>query len=248
MKYLNSNKLISLLILGLIFCCCEREQTTRSSELKVNDYKNMLINYYDTLLIGGYGAPISFSIDLDGNGKDDIVFESVEWGSAGIGHHPRSTIMCLHSNIELLGSFTSDTLYLNRSTTIYQGIDGNFSLWKNINYSCFPYDDNDSIAEINQTFEITPLNKVDLISINDTYIVDTITLVDDSYSLPPFPIRIDGDTTIYEFTTHYNNCYAFPLDEIKYIGLKLNQERLGWVKISIFDQNKILIHESGLQE
>lgn len=248
MKIIPYNKAISFLILGLFLFGCERKITTRSSEIRISDYNNMVVNYYDTILLGVYGMSHFLNLDLDNNGSEDIQFESLEWGSLAAGHHPKSTISCLNTDVELYGFFTSDTLYLNRNTQIIKGINDIISIYENYNYSCYKIADNDSILQISPTFKIIPLNKNDILQIDDTFNCDTITLIDDSYSLPPYPIGNNGDTIIYEFRTYYNNCYTFPSDKIIYIGLKLYKKRLGWIKVSIFDKNKILIHESGIQE
>lgn len=55
------------------------------------------------------------------------------------------------------------------------------------------------------------------------------------------------DTAIYISTMKMLDCHLFPNDLEKYIAIKKG-ERLGWIKISIFDNCETIIHEIGLLE
>ena len=248
MKTIN---LVLFIALELIFFSCKKkiDNVMRTSEIKIGDYSNMIINYYDITLIGEYNAPKYFNIDLDNDGNDDIQFMSELWGSPAVGQNPKSTIKSLSNNVQIYGFQSNDTSFLNRDTSIYTGANNIIEIYYRFNYTCHQIDKNDSILKITPTFKLTPLDKCEILQVNDTYNSNTITLIDDWYSLPPSYNEINSDTTIIEYTTFYNDCNDFPLDEIKYIGVRFkNDSRLGWIKLSVFDQYKILILESGIQE
>lgn len=237
-----------IIFLGILILSCEENNNSRNDEIKVGNYDNMIINYYDTTLIGVYGSNKTFNLDLDNNGVDDIQFESEIWGSAGLGHNPRSLIKCLNNNAKLNGYYTIDTLFLHIDTTETYKMDSVYYKYLNIFYSCHRICVGDSIYWIHSEFKNKPLDKNDILSITDFYNSDTLILIDDEYAILQGGVGCIGDTLIYQQNIYYNDCNTFPLDKIKYIGLLLDNERLGWIKISIFDKFKILILESCVQK
>jgi len=236
-----------IIVVGLLLLSCEKDNDTRKDAINVGYYNDMVINYYDTTLIGGYHSPQNFNLDLDNNGSEDLQFESEIWGSPGLGQNPKSTIKCLNGNIKLNGDFTSDTLFLHRDTVIYEEVNNTYVKYLRFFYTCHRMNDTDSIYRITTKFKVKSLDRDDILRKADMYNSDTVTLIDDAYSYPPQGITSIGDTNIYEYRIFNNDCNTFPLDRIKYIGLLLDNERLGWIKISIFDKYKIMIHESGVQ-
>lgn len=242
----------TIILTGLILVSCKKNNNVlnnKQSEIRIGDYGNMIVNYYDTTLIGGYNSPLEYNIDIDNNGSDDIQFISELWGSPAVGSHPKSTIRCLHPDIQIFGFHINDTSFLNRDTSIQEGPNNTVEIYEIFNYTCHRIDNTDTILQITPSFKISTLERGDILKIDDTFNTDTIVLIDDWYSYPPTLIGENGDTTFYEYKKYYNDCNTFPIDETTYIGVKLNTEsRLGWIKISIFDKYKILILESGVQE
>lgn len=246
---MKTKNLILIITLGLIFFSCEDDNNIKTSEIKIGDNSNMIINFYDTTLIGGYNQPKIFNLDLDKDGNDDIQFESGVWGSPGLGQHPKSVIKSLSDNVQIYGFESNDTSFLNIDTSSYAGANNIIEIVYSYNYTCQQIDKNDSILRITTSFKLTPLDRGDILKTDDTYNSDTITMTNDWFSYPPLHYKINSDTAIIEYTTIYNCCNDFPLDEIKYIGVRFeNDSRLGWIKLSVFDKYKILILESGIQE
>jgi len=63
----------------------------------------------------------------------------------------------------------------------------------------------------------------------------------------PIPEGVSSDTTYYSYPSFNNNCDAFPDDKVRNIGLIINN-KLGWVKFAIFEEYKILLLSSGIQQ
>jgi len=250
LKIWAMNEKICLLCMmsGLFLLSCGDKEYIRKSEAVMGDYTDMDINNYDTILIGEYYSPHYFNLDLDNDSVEDIQFESEVWGSPGMGQHPRSVIKCLTADVKLFGYFTSDTSFLNRHTEVYQAIGNSYERYEYFSFTCHRIDVLDSILSISPEFKISPLSRNDILKKDDTFNADTLILIDDSFSYMPTLIGVEGDTTIYEYHTHLNDCNTFPLDKIRYIGIKMENEKLGWIMISISDKYKILILESGLQK
>jgi hypothetical protein len=247
--HMRKKNILPIFILVLFLLGCEKGSETNTSQIKIGDYNNMVIYTYDTLLIGYYNSPRYFNLDLDKNGINDIQFESEVWGSSAIGNHPCSRIKSLHENAMIYVFYKNDTSFVNLDTIVYYGGTNSVVIGLYINNTCHRIDENDTIFGITPSAKVKPLNKGEVIKLGDTYIADTITLIDDSYQFPPALVEENDDTTIYSIYSFYNNCNEFPLDEITYIGIKLvNESRLGWIKISIVDKNRISILESGIQK
>jgi hypothetical protein len=235
-------------MLGLLVISCEKDNN-RSPLISMGETCHMLVQYYDTTVVGGYNSTVGYSLDIDCDGTDDIEFTSEIWGSPGLGQHPSSSVRCLHGGIQLFGIHGHDTLFLNRETYYQEGPDNSVEVYEYHNHTCHRIDPTDSVLKITPAFKITALERGDIIRVDDTFNPDTISLLDDWYSYPPFPSGSSGDTTFFEYHVFFNDCNSFPAEEPAYIGImSAGRQRLGWIRISIFDRFRILILESAIQE
>ncbi|MBE0639442.1 MAG: hypothetical protein IH598_13075 [Bacteroidales bacterium] len=246
---MKTSKTFLLFTVLLAIYSCEKEHTSSAPEITAGECRNMIVNYYDTTLAGGYHYPVTFNLDLDINGTDDIQFQSEIWGSPGMGQIPKSMIRCLHPSAKLLGVFTSDTLFLNRDTIVQEGLYPNtWEMYLIHNYTCNRVEDKDTVLAITPDFNIKPLQRGEIIRKSDAFNSDTVTLTQYFSHSYPMLVGVVGDTTIYEYNVHFNDCDTFPQETVAFIGVFMDNERLGWIKISIFDRYKIMIQESALQE
>jgi len=238
---------LPIVLIGIISLAgCEKYITSRS-EIQIGEYQNMTVNFYDTTLTGGYYSPAVLNLDLDNDGTDDIQFESWIQGSPGMGQIPESMIRCLHPHVALSGCFTSDTLFLYREIYVSEEGDGTFKKYLYHDYTCHRMSDTDSVVRVSPAFKIVPFDRGDHINSDGAFHTDTICLAAHWYSYPPVYVANAGDTVIWLYKTFSNDCNEFPMDKIKFIGLKMD-DRLGWIKLSIFDWYRVMIHESGIQE
>jgi len=252
---------VKLLLIGVCFCLitCKKDNISNieSDKLIIGNNTNLIINQYDTVLIGEYYYLHYIDIDVNSDKISDFRFISEIWGSAGLGHHPRSVILCLNTNSLLYGILKNDTNYLHRSTSTYTYTLSDTETNKRVeirnsnNYTCSKLGANDSIISI-QTgqFKIGTKRKGAILNKFDLFKSDTCTLIDDWFDYPTFPI-IKNDTTVYNYTSVNYTCDSYPSDEICYIGIKIrdsHSEKIGWIKISISDKYKISIMESAIQK
>ncbi len=245
MKLIN---IFSFFLITLIIGC-KKGSDTIPSEIKIGDFNNMTLNVYDTVMVGGYYDPCYYNIDLDKDGIDDIQFESNVTGSPAVGDIPYAKISSLHKDALIHTFYKNDTSFLHISIDTFYYESDPVTIGITDNFTCHRINENDSIIEIAEAVKIKPLKKDDIIKTNDNYTADTITLLAGSFSYPPILVEQNGDTVIYNLSYYSNDCNQFPQDEINYIGIKLgNNSKLGWIKISISDVNKISILESGIQK
>ncbi len=239
-------KILFFLIGILSLAGCEKYTSSRSAII-IGDDEDMTLNFYDTILAGGYYSPAVMNLDLDNDGTDDIQFESWIHGSPAMGQIPESMIRCLRQDAELFGRFTDDTLFVHKEEHVSEEGDGGYEKFIYYIHTCHRISDADSIVRITPSFKIIPLERDDSVETIDSFHTDTLILAAHWYSYPPIYVENEGDTAIYEYRTYNNDCHDFPLEKIKYIGFKLD-DRLGWIKLSIFDWYKLVIHETGIQD
>ena len=238
-------KILFVLIGILSLAGCEKYTSSRLAII-IGDDEDMTVNFYDTILAGGYYSPAVMNLDLDNNGTDDIQFESWIHGSPAMGQIPESMIRCLRQDVAFSGRFTTDTVFVHKDVIILEEGKGAYKKYIHYNYTCNRISDADSIVSLTPSFRIVPLERDDTIEASDSFHTDTLTLAAHWYSYPPEYVENAGDTAIWEYRTYNNDCHDFPLEKIKYIGFKLD-ERLGLIKLSIFDWYKLVIHETVIQ-
>jgi hypothetical protein len=246
MKNYNLLLIVALVLFSL--SCDNNDKDISAPEIEVGEYTDMIINYFDTTLIATFNSEVTYNIDLDKNGIDDIQLKSKYYHGAGAGTQKSSVITSLNDNVELYGFHTNDTLFLHRDTVLSQG-NIYFNIYEYNTYTCQLIDENDSIQSITPNFSLISLDKEDILSIDDTYHADTITLYNGDTKPSVVDVIYQGDTAIWQYTTYYRACDNLPLDEIKYIGVRLQDEsKIGWIKLYLFDSYKVSLLESGMQE
>ena len=249
MKFVYLYLTFLTLTIGMISC---RKDPSTPLSIEVGNYSALRIAHHDTILIGGYYDKQVLGIDLDLDGIDDIGIISNVWGSPGMGHHPEADIACLNQDTYLNIIHTLDTTFLKiRIDTHYSSPNQLLYIDYIEYYSCDRRYGEDSIVRIQEKEHINVLKKYDKISINDSWICDSVDLNHQGGSPWPERLYYSGDTTINKYVNSYYECRSFPNDKIAYIGikkLKLGQEKLGWIKLSISNYYKVSILESALQE
>jgi hypothetical protein len=241
--------LLWVILFSIIFFSCDKEGSDYPEILKVGDDKDMIIEYYDTTIIGGYYTPELFNIDIDYDGIDDIQFESVIWGSPAIGQKHKSVIKSINQEVQFFGCPAMDTLFVYNVFDTISGVENEVIIYQSIISSCYRNNENDSIADVTPSFKLIPLQRDDYIDKNDAFKADTIILNNESHNYHNSFFQTGNDTVLYRNYEFLNDSYTFPSNEIRYIGYRVEKDsRLGWIKIGVFDRYKISIIESAIQK
>jgi len=236
---------LSLLFILLSYSCSKDNDASKSG-IYAGENDNLIVVYHDTVLIGQYNKGFTYLIDLNVDDIPDISFGSEIWGSPGSGMHAQAVISTINEDFELLGLFDIDTLFRSKSVSFYTN-EGYVSKYITNTYTCKRLLAEDEILKVETVFKLLALDKGQLISDQMEFAKDTLNLFTDSSSLPPNFVGSIGDTSIYESNRYLGDCYYFPQDDIKYIGVKHRDGRLGWIKIVLYDSFKIMILESAFQ-
>lgn len=218
----------------------------------LGDYDKLIITQYDTVIIGGYNEELFIDLDLNDDNIYDFRLSSQIWGSPGMGYHPSASIICLNTTSLIKGYITNDTIYYriySDTTFLEYGIP--LEIRNTSVYSCEKSNPDDSIVEIKyDKFYMSYLSKGDSILASDIYDTDTYNLSDDGYREWPTTI-VKEDITYTNFVQYYEACRHMPNDDILYIGILLNvkdNDKLGWLKICLSDDYKVLLLETAIEK
>jgi len=111
--------------------------------------------------------------------------------------------------------------------------------------------DHDTIVNIeSNSFKVLARKQNDKVDQQDVFKTDSIIFMDESYGFPPYYIY-KQDTVIRKHLIYYNDCNTFPLNDVNYLAIRIinvNEIKLGWIKLSIIDNNKIILFETAIQK
>ncbi|MBQ4399332.1 MAG: hypothetical protein II829_07105 [Bacteroidales bacterium] len=232
------------LLLLLSFASCRKINATKG--IAFGDNSKMEITVYDT--VADY---LEKAIDVNGDGKEDLLLSLTYPGSAGLGHWMKASIKCMPGT-GLLGEIIDQKNYIHLDTTYRISDDGNVvtALFDTYN-TCNMMSENDSIIINKDRFVLYANDEGDIFHLDDTFLDTEATIFEGSYQVPMGYTEPINDT-VSLWTHHYlNDCENFPLDTPKYIGFKLlknNTTRLGWVKIKVGQYNTIELIETAIQK
>lgn len=224
----------------------ENEEALKTAIVVGND-KNVNINPIGDTLIGKTNQPQFYKIDVNNDGNNDVEFESNIPSPLGDSPKPQTKIRLLNSNIELFVYSKIDTTFLTFDTTIQTNSSTTF-IHYNKRYRCNSVSTSDSLISSNPNFYLSSIDvgfnlnvqsqfgsKIFNLASNEDYYFNVI------YS--------SNDTTFVDVLNYKNNCYSFPLNQEKYIGIKFNNSnKLGWIKLNLLDKHKVYLIESALQK
>jgi hypothetical protein len=238
-------KILILFIVTLLSIISCRKDDFEATQIIIGNHNTMLVTNHDTTISVGYQACVKYNLDIDEDGVNDFMIESEIWGSPGIGMHPRSKIKSLHSKAEFFGVSNVDTLFLNRDTIYYPMVDNVINVSVSNNYTCQSLSVNDSILNVEETTRIKTLENNDILTNTDSFILDAHLLGSDNYIIYQGDLTIN-DTIYHAYNNYYEDCYNFPFEQITYIGIRLNETKLGWIKIAVYENFKVNIIETAI--
>lgn len=223
---------------------------TNKDEVEFGELANMKLLYLDTVLIGEYHHGKDYPIDLDQDGQDDFNISSLIWGSPGIGMIPTSGISCLHEGAQFLGYYRNDTTFKNVMRREFQE-NNIIEVYETITFSCYRMEEDDSIFHIgNDIFHLADYSRGDQFTEEDIFKCDSLTLATYWTRSMRDARYVGEDTVIYSQAFYNNDCFSFPQNEIRYIGVRLEgkRPRLGWIKLSVSEYFRVFILEAAIQE
>ena len=248
MKQLSLFAMALLLVASIASC----KKDTTNGKVVFGNSKGMSVTSYDSTFLPEQYGHFSWgnTVDLDGDGQNDVQFRSEDIGSAGLGHDIVTTLNCLNENVAFLGDVINQEKYLHIDSTLHT----EDSIWWVIGvyktYTCERMAETDSIVDSTEKLSLYANNINDSFGNNDTFMSTDVILKNRSYSYSGGSHE-DGDhVTIFNQISYENNCDVFPLEEVKYIGFKMtgdSKTRLGWMKV-ILHQDHVELLETAIQK
>lgn len=250
MRVRNILMLLPITIL-LITLGCKKEYIEESEEILktsivVGNDNNVNITPIGDTLIGDYSYIKYYQVDINNDGTNDVEFESNIPYPLGDAPKPYTKIHLLNSNVELFVYSKIDTTFLTYDTTIQIGSTRTF-IHYNKRYRCNRISNSDSIVSSTPNFYISPIDvgfNLDVQSQFGSKIFNLVSNEDYYFNV----IYTSDDTSFVDVTNYKNNCYSFPLNQEKYIGIRFsNTNKLGWIKLNLLDKHKVYLIESAIQ-
>lgn len=233
----------------VILISCEKDNSTpfiNPTKIVVGDYSNISFQRLDTIINGAEWEPASFEIDIDNDSIGDFKFYSIYWGSPGMGgYYSESSVVCLNNSSFINITYFPDTVFMN---TEFDTLETRITIYDY--YSCKRESPDYSILKIEESYFLNVIKKKDSISVTDSWITDSITLIEDiNWSVT----QITGppDTTVFRVYYYYHKCHNFPNNTIAYIGIKKENAgkiKLGWIKLSVSQNRIISVLEAAIQK
>lgn len=247
MKKLSLFAMALLLVASIASC----KKDTTNGKVVFGDCKGMSVTSYDSTLSIEQYAHYSWgnTVDLDGDGQNDIQFHSQDVGSAGLGHDIVTTLKCINENVALLGDIINQENYLHIDSTSHT----EDSIWWVIGvyytYTCERIAETDSVVSSTEKLTNVDHSFGDSYGLDDSFMNTNVVIKNRSYVYPSGNETI-GNVTYYCMIHKKNDCDFFPMDEEKYIGFKITENdksRLGWMKV-ILHHDHVELLETAIQK
>lgn len=242
-----------ILIIMLTQLACVRK-TIIPSSIEIGNSTGMVITQLDSTLIPSRYRPISFLMDLNMDGENDLNLYLDYTYSPGGGAHGNIKVKFLNNKIAFKGAKFEENVYvrLDTSYVIFQppAIEKKWVRYYYFN----PTGTKDSIASINKyPFKSQALEKGNIIFTGDNFESVETNLHEDNPSTNDslYKTYTSGDSTYTYFTNQKINEKPFPWNKEIYFGFKMNEKlgsRLGWIKFNILDISSIKIIETAIQK
>lgn len=181
------------------------------------------------------------SIDMDGDGINDIQFKFRSANSLGAGYLEWASVQSLHPEVRVASLTVTDTIFFHVDTA-------GTSIHKH--HNCSRTDDTDTIVSVTtDQLKIRVLEEGSTLNDEGEFSTDSINLrnLGGGSSMPTFQggYWVSWQTNM--------DCYLFPLDVIRYIGVAITAPngsvKLGWIKLlDSPDYSRWILYETAIQQ
>lgn len=233
-------RIISIICLALIVTCaiiaCKKDNKTSSApsdRITFGNTSGMNVVAYNTII--NYSQ--SVELDIDRDGENDVLLAS-DCDGPMMTDYQTIYIQCLNENVRILSEDVEENYYKHYDTVIYPQ-DEYIVVDINITETgCGKIADDDILKTYSIT-KLTPCDEGSALNVSDNfyfYRFYTHFYNEDRAYYFPVPNSQSNDTLYYTNEFYVYHCTNFPVDEAKYMGIKLTKDgksRLGWVKIEL---------------
>lgn len=194
----------------------------------------------------------SRSLDVDQDGQVDIRFVIRSHYTMGAGASGHAYIAAEHVDVGLTGFLGDDSTFVDTSVWTWASSSTQYSVEHrtSVTRACRPFGDASLLSVVSDRPKLQPYVAGEQLTIADSFIVDSVRLVEQQGSSMLNYLGVVNDT-LYTSQYWYNsNCNSFPNGQIIYAGFRIEQSgnyRLGWVMFSVLSDSWIKIHQVALQ-
>ena len=242
-----------------IFSACKKDKSTTpeeietpvitdtaSKEIILGNEQGMHITKWDYILHAGISNSLAtYSLDVDSSGTEDLKFTAYMRKLPMMGSHYEISVSSLNSFVQLAGYVAADTTFISTTITVSGSTVDTTRV-----ISCKRSTPTQTILNIADQFKLlysdkgTVLKKDGVYQTNNVPVVYTNVVSTEIVSTTP-------DTMILRRTVFKDYCDAPSQGQVQYLGLKINTAKgvkMGWVKLTLSDTDKIHILESAIQK
>lgn len=243
--------LIFFILISLISCDKDEIWTNNNEEIKTGDYSGLLVNSYDTIIAGGYHMLREYSLDVNDDDIYDFKLSSEIFGSPGMGQHPRASIMSLNSNSLFNGIITNDSIFHYEVIDIYTLENKTYKTTYH-KYTCDKDEDPRCLFSYMspEYFKFTYFEPTEIISKSDFFKADTIDVI--KHESTDVSLQVEKNDTIFNTQTYNSlSCNYLPPNTFMYVGIKItegNNEKIGWIKLGVYNTINLIILETAIQK
>lgn len=250
MRESNFKSFFAIIFIGSILFSCKKD-TVGIADIEIGNKKKMFVQSFNITLDGDYNDPDVYDLDLNDDGVADISFTSAKGGSPQGGTIVKqSFVRCLNADVSIWMESFTDTTFLSISTST---LENNGYIWsiETTSQSCTQLNPGDPVHDISENAFVMPVEEGSILT-NGTDFVSPVNhqpLIRKNFSSGLDQVSSNLDTIFYTSHSTYNECRLFPQGTYEYISVKLNvngDDKLGWIKFRITDDNIISIVESAI--
>ncbi|MEI6900148.1 MAG: hypothetical protein WCL00_09735 [Bacteroidota bacterium] len=227
---------------------CKKKEASPSSSIVFGNSTGMFVRIYDTLIARAeltYMRSFEFDVNNDNINDFKLVSFNLSGNSSHSGIQNGASICSLNKSSSLQSYLETDTLFFNIITdTTFQG--SNVNILIQYASSCSRIASDDSIIKIWNQNKIIERKSGDHLSTSERFISDSITITRAENSSWTQIIHQNQDTTICSNSTYLDKCNSITNEKILYLGIRIG-DKLGWIKLLIMEDYKILLLESAIE-
>lgn len=239
---------IHLAMSGLLISC-EPEPTPVDADVKAGNTTNLFVINWDTVISPMNNVSIAeFSLDIDGDGHNDIKFEAYEtyWhGATGA----QTKIYCLDTAFCIAAINYYDTIFFSKTydTTLQNGI---VYIWELSRNSCERYSSNDIVTDTILNPRVHLYFPGEIVTSYEHWMSDTLSVSFRGFGVIPLEQTVTQDTIYNYGAIGKYDCHNLPNDSIVLMGVRKNINgtyKYGWLRFRISDNHIIELFESAIE-
>jgi hypothetical protein len=240
-----------LLIFGLSLLGSCKKDLSNPTEITLGQEEGMIETIDYKVLEGTIFNADTSAIDLNNDGILDVEIISGGNPNGLTGSIAEARIRSLHPSAKLhVNQIQDTTFYYETYQFTSNPSNGEDMVILSKSFSCRRESDNYEVNSVAPKFLLDPNVYGEKISFGSSFQEVDLTFVElNTSSFEPTGL-VDQGVVYYGLTSHFKDCWGFPMNTWRYIGVKLftpSGPKLGWIRLQLLSSSKVSIHSWAIQ-